>query len=418
MVSILACTQPDHLDQMTTEEWAEDLEYLNRKIQKEFNSFLPGIKDEFDKEVSVLKTRLPELQYYEIAGEFMRILSTLQDGHTEMNPGHQKVGFHRIPLSLYFFQNELYILAAHKFYAELVGGKVVGIGDFTMEKAFEKLKMNMSRDNQMEYIHAGPGYLILTELLTYLDITENPAEATFNIELPDGSMVKKTFEGIDYSSYNDGPWETYYQQKEIKPPLYLSQRESHYWYTYLPESKTMYFNFTRVNNQKGQPSIKKFISEFFDEIDELKPEKLVIDFRLNNGGNYNLSRPLVESIKSRSWLNKYGKVWAITGRRTFSAASVACIFLKQETETQLIGEIGRTHPNWADNNEYMSLPNSNFQIEYTTKVKAHWPEQPDLDHVPVDIAITPSFEKYAQGIDQVLEYLLKNQESGHETFDN
>ena len=400
--------QPNHLDQMTTKEWVEDLEYLNKKIQKEFQSFLPGIKDEFDEEVNTLKSKLPELQYYMIAGEFMRLLSTLQDGHTELNPGHKNVGFHRVPLSLYFFQNELYILAAHEGYADLIGGKIAGIGDVSMEHAFNKLRQNMSRDNKMEYLHAGPGYLILTELLTYLGISINPTQVTFIIELPDGNKVKKKFQGIGYSSYNDGPWVTYYQQKELETPLYLTHRESQYWYTYLKESKTMYFNFTRVNNQKGKPSIKKFISELFDRIDERRPEKLVIDFRLNNGGNYNLSRPLVESIKSRGWLNQRGKVWAVTGRRTFSAASVACVFLKQETATQIIGEVGRTHPNWADNNEYMNLPNSGFLIEYTTKIKTHWPEQPGLDHVPVDIEITPSFEKYKQGADPVLEYLLGN----------
>ena len=170
----------------------------------------------------------------------------------------------------------------------------------------------------------------------------------------------------------------------------------------------MYFNFTRVNNQDGKPSIKKFISQLFEEIDELRPDKLVIDFRLNNGGNYNLSRPLIEAIKSRSWLNQKGKVWAITGRRTFSAASVACVFLKQETQTQLIGEVGRTHPNWADNNEYITLPNSRFLIEYTTKIKVHWPEQPDLDHVPVDVEIPPTFSSFSLGKDPVMEYILNN----------
>jgi len=258
----------------------------------------------------------------------------------------------------------------------------------------------------MEYLHAGPGYLILTELLAFLDITSKPYQTTFRIELPNGNTVNKTFEGLDYNSYNNGSWVTYYQIKEIELPLYLTQRQSQYWYKYLPDSKIMYFNFSRVNNQKGKPSIKKFISKLFDKIDELKPEKLVIDFRLNNGGNYNLSRPLVSSIKSRSWLNQEGKVWAITGRRTFSAASVACIFLKQETEAQIIGEVGRTHPNWADNNEYMNLPNSDFLIEYTTKIKAHWPEQPDLDHVPVDIEILPNFDSYSQGMDNVMEYII------------
>lgn len=409
LAGIQACTQHKPLNQMTTELWKEDITYLNKKIQKEFQSFVPGIKDDFRKEVEALKNRLPDLENYEVASEIMRVLSTLQDGHTELNVGNKSVGFHKVPLSLYYFQNEFYILAAHKEYSHLIGGKVVAIEGVSIDQVFGKLKKNMSRDNEMEYLHAGPGYLILTELLAYLDISSSPTQTSFNIELPKGDVVNETLKGLSYDSYNTGTWVTYYEHNSIESPLYISNPASRYWYSRLPESNTMYVNITRLNNKKGGESIKRFTSGLFDQIDQMKPEKLVIDFRLNNGGNYNLSRPIVEAIKSRPWLNKEGKLWAITSRRTFSAASVACIFLKQETNTILVGEIGRTHPNWADNNEYMNLPNSGFLIEYTTKIKAHWPERPDLDHIPVDIEIVPSFEAYSNGSDAVLGYILRQE---------
>lgn len=145
------------------------------------------------------------------------------------------------------------------------------------------------------------------------------------------------------------------------------------------------------------------------ELDRLKPEKLIIDLRRNNGGNYNLTKPIWEGIKEREWLNQPGKVWAITGRRTFSAAATFSILLKQHTKAKLIGEVSRTHPNKGDNNEYMTLPNSGFLIEYTTRIKKHWPEKPDADRIPVDVSITPTLAAYAQGRDLVLEYLFKQQ---------
>jgi len=107
IVCLQACSQPKELNQMTTQDWEQDLDYLNKKIQKEFQSFIPGIKDEFNKEVSVLRSRLSGLQNYKVACEIMRLFSTLKDGHTELNVGHQKVGFHRVPLSLYFFSKRI-----------------------------------------------------------------------------------------------------------------------------------------------------------------------------------------------------------------------------------------------------------------------------------------------------------------------
>ncbi len=395
------------LNTMTPHLWEEDLDYLDNKIQKQFNSFIPGIKDEFAKEVATLKSQLGSLKNYEVAAEIMRILSTLKDGHTELNIGHRKVGFHRVPLSLYIMEGEFYVLAAHEKYKHLVGGKVTAIGDTPISEAFDRLKQNMSRDNDMEYLHAGPGYIILTELLNYLSLTKEHLKSDFTIQQLDGTIVKTCFTGLEANAYSKGPWTRYTEMNGLETPLYQSQRSDYYWYKYLPEEKVMYFNFTRVNNQKGKPSIKSFTKELFAEIDRVKPEKLVIDLRLNNGGNYHRSKPIVAAIKARPWLNQTGKILAITGRRTFSAASTMCIFLKQDTHAQIIGEAGRTHPNWADNNEYMNLPNSDFLIEYTTKIKVHWPEHPDYDRVPVDIEILPTWEAYSKGIDPVMAYILK-----------
>lgn len=406
LISCQANTQKQ-LDQMSVKDWEEDLEYLNKKIQKQFKSFTPGLKENFGEQVKILKSQLPKLKNYQVPCEIMKLLASLKDGHTELNIAQKTVGFHRVPLVLYFFEGELFVLAAHESNADLIGGKITEIEKHSLSQAFDKLKQNMSHDNDMEYIHAGPSYIILTELLHHLGIISDPKQATLTFQLSDGKTVKKTFQALDLDTYNKGPWADYYSLNNLETRLYVSQRELRYWYKYLPESKTMYFNFTRVNNQKGRPSIKKFIAQLFEEIDQRRPNKLIIDLRLNNGGNYHKSRPLISAIKSREWLNQEGKIWVITGRRTFSAATVTSIFLKKETKAKIVGEPGRTHPNNSSNNEYMNLPNSDLLIEYTTRIKKHWPEQPDWDRIPVDIEIAPSFDAYAKGVDSALEYILK-----------
>ena len=392
--------------QMTAEKWAKDLDYLGKKIDKEFNSFDPSVKGKFRTELATLKSKVNDLENHEVACEIMRLLSLLRDGHTELNIGHRKVGFHRVPLSLYIFEGRFYVLAAHKDHAELVGGTVTHIGAQPIDQAFERLKQNMSHDNDMEFLHAGPGYIILTELLSCLGLSEDPNTAVFTIQKTDGTSTKQIFKGLDQPTYSKGPWATYAGQNNLPKRLSDKNRDKSYWYEYLEEEQTLYFHFRRVNNQKGQPSIGRFNRSLFEEIDRLKPEKLVIDLRQNNGGNYHLTKPIVQAITARDWLNQKGKVWVMTGRLTFSAASTMAIFMKQETNAILIGEPGRTHPNWADNNEYMSLPNSDYLIEYTTKVKVHWPERPDVDRVPVDVVMPPTFEAYKSGRDAALEHIL------------
>ena len=206
---------------MNAELWLEDIEYLNSKIQKEFTSFVPGIKNEFAKEIEALKKQVPSLLNHEVACEIQRVLATLQDGHTELNVGNNTVGFHRLPLSLYFFERELYVLAAHKEFENLIGAKIIEIENTTLDDAFELLKTNMSRDNKMEYLHAAPGYLILTELLSYLDISSDTQKVTIHVQYPDGKSEKATLTGLDYSSWQKGEWTNFYSVNQIERPLFL-----------------------------------------------------------------------------------------------------------------------------------------------------------------------------------------------------
>lgn len=387
---------------LSKEEWLKDIQYLDKKIEKQFVSFDPTVKSSFKTEIDKLRKEVGDLKDYQIACEIMRLMSLLKDGHTELNIGHTNVGFIKLPLLLYFFEDSLYVIAAHQQYQDLIGKSISHFNGMPTSKVFAILQKRMSADNDMEYYHAAPGYLILPELLECIGVSDNPKKVNLSI----GSKIIE-FEGISSEQYSNSKWASLYSINSIERPIYLSGSGKYYWHKYLEGEKTMYFNFTRVNNQKGKESIKNYFRRLFDEIDQTKPEKLIIDFRLNNGGNYGLSRPLIDAIVERPWLNQSGKIWVVNGRRTFSAASVATIYLKTETEAIVIGEPGRTHPNWSDNNEYMNLPNSNYLLEYTTRIKKHWPEKPELDRIPVDVYLPPNFQAYQSGEDVVMSYILK-----------
>lgn len=391
---------------ITHEKWTEDIDYLNNKIQKTFQSFIPGIKDEFQTEINVLKSNLPQLKDHEIKIELMGILSHLKDGHTELNVAQKEAGFHRLPFVLYFFNGELRVIKAHENYKEYLGSIVVRLGNGSTTEVFEKLKRIQSHDNEMEFLHSGTGYLTLTEILAYLGYSPSPTISEITLEKSDGQQQTILLEGLGYDEYLKGPWVGLLSENKVESPLYLRNQSKQYWYEYIPEKKTMYFHFSRVNDQRGELSLKKFTKSLFAEVDKNRPDLFVIDLRDNNGGNYHKSEPLIKAIKARPWLNQKGRVWAITGRTTFSAASVTTIFLRKETNTQLIGEPGRTDPNLSDNIEYMQLPNSRLTIEYTTKIKKHWPEL-TTNYIPVDVEINQTFDEYQQGIDPVLLYLFK-----------
>jgi len=58
----------------------------------------------------------------------------------------------------------------------------------------------------------------------------------------------------------------------------------YYWFEYLPDSKTLYFNYRRCEDMKDQPFVE-FNRRLFSFIDSHKVERLIIDLRDNSGGN-------------------------------------------------------------------------------------------------------------------------------------
>ena len=181
---------------------------------------------------------------------------------------------------------------------------------------------------------------------------------------------------------------------------------SRYWFKYLPESKTMYVNIASLFNQDGKSSVKKVMEEMLDEMDQKQAAKLVVDFRLCRGGNYNNILPLIDEVKRRTALNRKGNLFVINGRLTFSAASVATIYFKDETQAMVVGEVSRARPNWADNMESYALPNSKLEFDCLEKLKIHSKALGDSKVIPVDVEIPRSFELYKVGRDEVMEYIL------------
>lgn len=407
---IIGCKaqQPPGLSHMTPDLWIKDIDHLNARMQKEFASFDPTVKDLFARNMESLKQELAGLSNEQTAIRLSQFVSRLGDGHTEVQLFQSDTDLRRFPLSYYFFEEGLYILGAHESYRKHIGNQVVSIGGKDVPQVFELLKTLMTHDNKYEILHFGPAFLMLPEVFIFLGLSNSNNTANIEIKTANGSTEKIQIKAVSLTEYSDGPWYRFFDHKNIDRPLSSKVMKRNHWFEYLEQEKTMYFYYGTVNDQKGHPGIRKVVKQLFAEIDRLKPDKIVIDIRRNSGGNYHKSRPLIEAIKDRPWLNKEGKIYAISGRRTFSAAMVTSIFLKRETQTILVGEPSRGHPNKTDNVEHLKLPNSNLRIEYTTRVKHHWPELGDAKWVPIDVMIIPTFATYSKGIDPVMEYILKN----------
>lgn len=408
-LSSLTFAQPTSpLASMNNKRWEEDIKRLDKSIRDDFKSFDPSVQQEFAAGIAQLRQDIPTLDPVTITLRLTQLVGSLNDGHTEIQLHDRTIAFERLPISMYFFEEGLYLTGSHLEYKDLIGRRITAIGGINIDDVTQRLTTFMNHDNEYEILQSGPGMIILPVVMQYLGLTTESNTVTFTIENVNGLFENIKIQSKSIDDYLKGPWTSYRQEHHIKPPMSATDSVRQHWFKYLPEKKMIYFSFGTVDDQNGFPSLRKVTEQLFDLIDATHPDKLAIDLRLNRGGNYHKSRPLVEEILKRPWLNTKGKVFVITGRTTFSAAMITATMLRRETNALLVGEPSRGNPNKCENVEYLVLPNSRLRLEYTTRVALHWPEIGTANKIPIDLPVTPSFHDYSNGADACIDKILGN----------
>ncbi|HEY8130501.1 MAG TPA: hypothetical protein VII12_01305 [Thermoanaerobaculia bacterium] len=72
-------------------------------------------REEFASMISSLDAKIPSLSRHQIIVEMAKIVAAVGDGHTNIAPARDpKIGFRTLAIALYFFEDGLFIRAAHR----------------------------------------------------------------------------------------------------------------------------------------------------------------------------------------------------------------------------------------------------------------------------------------------------------------
>lgn len=205
-------------------------------------------------------------------------------------------------------------------------------------------------------------------------------------------------------------WKTFHQTLSGQTPLYLKDVYRPYWFEYLPESKTVYFQFNRVMNDEKEP-FDKFGERLFTFINESEVQKLVIDMRHNNGGNSLLLPPLINALISTRKINQRGKLFVIIGRKTFSAAQNAATWIERNTNAIFVGEPTGSSPNFVGEENAFELPYSKLMANVSDLYwQSSLPEDKRAWIAPLLYA-PPTFDDYRNQRDAAMLAIMSYRES-------
>lgn len=390
--------QPD-LFQLTKAQWTEDIRYLQKQwTKKHANLFHTMQPTQFQKTMNDLLEKLDKLTANEIMVELVKIGAMVKDGHTDVQP----VSLRYSP-RFASFQGSIYITSAPQEFSHLVGGRVLKVEGMPIDEVTKRLIPLVDGDNEMEVPRKVPDFLAMASVLQGLHIVKSIDAATFTILTDQNVEVEAMFKPS--TSNTQEKRVTLLGKANVPLPLYMQNVQRNYWYSYLKDSKTIYFQYNSCNDQKGEKSISAFADELFSMVDKNQIDYFIVDLRHNPGGNFLKSKPLVEGIKSRSSINQKGKLYVLTSRNTGSAATVTGAQLKTSTQAILVGELSRANPNFTYNAETFTLPISKLVVGYTESFHNPFPQLGKS--LAVDIPVEITFEQFRQGKDPLLEMFLK-----------
>ena len=138
-------------------------------------------------------------------------------------------------------------------------------------------------------------------------------------------------------------------------------------------------------------------------VDSTDVKRIIIDLRQNDGGDFKVGRRYMVSEVAR----RAAKIEPIVlvGPRTFSAAMVNTIDLRNDAHAVLAGETIGEKPNSYSENDEFTLPASRLMVSYSTRLYKFVPDAaPNV--VEPDQRIEQTWADAKAGRDAALDWAL------------
>jgi hypothetical protein len=403
------------VDKAQVEKWRADLRYMAEEMPKVHqNLFHTMTREQFERAVRRLDERIPQLARHQIIVEMARIVAMVGDGHTNIAPTRDpKIGFRSLPIKLYLFADGLYVRAARRENSELLGARVIKIGNASVSEAFARVREIIGRDNEMDVKFFAPHLLTMPEVLDALGLVENMEAVSLTIE-KDGKRREIVLNPAGEAELIPPDTDTTWMPKQgwvdmrdaaaSRTPLWLKDPANKFWFEYLKDSRTLYVQINQVTNKETE-TLADFVQRLFAFVEANAVERMVLDLRLNRGGNGTLLRPLeIGLIKSK--LDQRGKLFTIIGRSTWSAAQFLLNRLEKYTNTIFVGEPSGSKGNVYGDSRKITLPNSGVTVRASVYYWQDWEPWDTRLWVAPHLTAELTAEDYRLNVDPALKAIF------------
>ena len=388
-----ACAQSEELS-LSHEQWHQDLAFLARELPKRHaNAFHFISRERFEAEIDQLNAKLDRLNSDEIYVGMDRIVNLIGDGHTYIRVPADNAKF---PIDLQRFGEEYRVIATTSQYEKALGARLTKIQDTPVADARDTiLALTPSDENQVLRDSRVTGFLTLGIILRGTGIIPDRNVARYGFAEDDGQEFAIDIDSVAPGESSKLSWVSVPRE----PPLSRQRPDDNFWCTYLSDFHTVYCSF------RGYKDLGKQSKALFALIKQRQPDKVVIDMRLNGGGDYKVGfKYLVHPLCKLPDTNREGHLFVLIGPNTFSAAMSNSAHFRYQTNAILVGQQIGEKPNSYQEAREMKLPNSHWTVRYSVKFYQFVETAENV--IRPDHEIIPSWEDYRSGRDPVLQWVL------------
>ena len=418
VILILVFAMPSHSQSIDKKLWQDDLRYLQSTIHTKYsNLFYNVTPHQFDSTKERTIKEIPSMEDYQFQVAVGKIMAMFRIGHTQagylFQPFHTATGeklFPSIPIEFYMFSDGFFIKSAASKFKDIVGARILQIGDYPTKEALDKLRPFVNYENEQGFIASAPFYLRFPKLVYTAGISgtqdrlklkyeKNNQEKEILID-PDQSPIVFKATGLEVIP----GWLDVSDLSKNPIPLWKQNGDKYRNRVYLPGTKTYYIRHSVTLNDKDQ-TLVNFFDQAYDFVEKNDVEKLVLDVRMNGGGNNQLIKPIITGIIQLKKINKKGKFFCIIGRRTFSACQNLVNELERYTEVIFVGEPTSENVNFYGDTKTETLPNSKIQV-YCSWL--WWQNSDPRDFrkfTAPQLAADMSFSDYSNNIDPAMQVI-------------
>ena len=388
------------------DEWLIDIDFYQKTLEEKHIDLYHTIsKKEFNIEILNIKEKLPKLNDFQVITELMRLTQKVGggkgDGHTSVPLWGLKL--HKYPIKLFDFGNEIRVIEASKMHKDLIGKKLISIGDISIDNVYSIVsELTPFTENKQSSKNRTCSYMMISEVLEALEIIENMEQADFSFMDDNGNKETVTLKSYSKENIDNTKFETL----PVLNPILKRPEDTSFknlWFTSLDDSKTVYIKFGEYPSEK---EMNEFSESVYNFMEQNKSESLIIDLRNNYGGDFFIGQVLASWLNACDSIIWKSNVYILIDRVTYSAAMVNAVQFKQQLNAKVIGEPTGANPNGYQDLGQFNLPNSNLLITYTKRLFRL--QDKNTMGLQPDVLIEPNWYNYKMGVDEVLNWTLND----------